>query len=119
MSKHVNNPRFFIYENKEVKEVTENEYYAWACSTWNPGHLKHAPVPGCRDEIYLGFQGHYKYCNWIGKPFNVTYFIYGSDYAWQDAIEEFYDTYEEAEERFHQLATAGFCEKSAHLKQAA
>jgi hypothetical protein len=104
----VKHPRFFIYSEKKVKEVTENEYYDWTCRNWHPSHLKNQVVTGSRDEVWLGFQGHYKYTEWTGRPFNVTYFVYGNDIEWAWIHDEYYATYEEAFSRFEFLAKHGY-----------
>ena len=108
MSKYVAEPHFFVYENKEVREVSENEYYQWTSTNWHPGHLQHTGVKGSQDEVVFGFQGHYKFCEWQGKPFNITYFVYGNEIHWLEVYDEYYATYEEAEARFNSLAENGY-----------
>lgn len=119
MSKYVLNPRFFIYENKEVAEVTESEFHQWTNNNWHPSHMLHGAVKGSHDEVFLGFQGHYKFCEWQGKPFNVTYFVYGNDVSWLEVYDEYFATFEEAEIRYHQLIENGHISNIKELLQAA
>jgi hypothetical protein len=108
MSKHIFTPHFFVYENKEVKEVSEKEYYDWTSINWHPSHLLHCEVDQSKDEVFLGFLGHYKFTEWQGKPFNVTYFVYGNEVQWLEIYDEYYTTYEEAETRYNLLKENGF-----------
>ena len=112
-------PRFFIYENSVVKEVSENEYHQWIYMNWHPSHLHHSVVNDRMDEVWLGFQGHYKYCEWKGSPFNVTYFVYGNEIQWKEVYDEYYSTYEEAMVRYRELALKGYCSQPAEVLRAA
>jgi hypothetical protein len=103
MSNNSITPRFFIYENKEVTEVTENEHHLWITNNWHPSHMLHSRIGSSYDELFLGFQGHYKFSEWTGKPFNVTYFSYGSEMQLLDVFDEYFATYEEAEARYLDL----------------
>lgn len=105
MKQHVSRPRFFTYENGEVKEVSEKEYYLWSTQNWHPAHLKQSVVKGNSDEVILGFLGHYKFTEWHGKPFNVSYLFHSEN---RPAIEEYFDTFEEAQERFYLLKEFGY-----------
>jgi hypothetical protein len=106
------NPRFFTYRDHEVKEVSEAEYTNWVNENWHPSHLAHHAVENSRDEVWLGFQGHYKFCEWNGKPFNVTYFEYGSDYQWASVHDEYFSNYQDAFNRYYELIESGHPELS-------
>ena len=114
MKQHVSRPRFFTYENGEVNEVSEQEYYAWSSLNWHPAHLKQSVVKDSPDEVILGFLGHYKFTEWQGKPFNISYLFHNENHT---AIEEYFDTYEEAEQRFLLLKEYGYA--SEQVLQAA